>query len=397
MPDEGKVCVCPQCGKKYKLKEGFEAKSFSCKGCGATVWVAGKPPAPAPTATKGAAAAPAVVRKGGRGGRATGSRGGGGRHRAHGRGEREEGEGKEGRRGHGREKPKSKATLWLAVAGVAVVGIVIVIAVISGKDKGKGKAEGQQVAQQPAGTNPVPGPGLAAAGTPPGEQPATNPAGANPTPGVENPKNPAPGETAKGNEGETEAPVSPEGGETTKKPVKGLGGADVKKGMGQYDPPASLGHLETTTPEMRKQIDELIAVMFDVQAGKDSNEAKAKLAAIGKPAFLPILGKMAAIRDTITDSDTVEERLIESSLMLADLCLREMDGYLDANDKAPIRPGTDKEYITYILRLHYRRWTDGMKKSTPLKDLDQMPGAFDPSTAKSGDDDEEPAPGGKGK
>ena len=40
---EGKICVCPQCGKKFKLKVDFAAASFACSGCGATVWVEGKP------------------------------------------------------------------------------------------------------------------------------------------------------------------------------------------------------------------------------------------------------------------------------------------------------------------------------------------------------------------
>ena len=43
---EAKLCVCPQCGKKYRLKAEFDAKSFACKACGATVWVGGKPAAP---------------------------------------------------------------------------------------------------------------------------------------------------------------------------------------------------------------------------------------------------------------------------------------------------------------------------------------------------------------
>ena len=145
----------------------------------------------------------------------------------------------------------------------------------------------------------------------------------------------------------------------------------------RWEPPATLGHLDTTPPEQRKEIDDLIAVMFDAEAGRESLDAKARLAAIGKPAFLPVLGRMAQIRDFIGDTDSMAERLDESSLKLADECLREMDGYLDAHDKAPIRPGTEKKYIEYILRIHYRRWLDGMG-SEPLKDLEPMPGPFDP-------------------
>jgi hypothetical protein len=143
----------------------------------------------------------------------------------------------------------------------------------------------------------------------------------------------------------------------------------------KYDPPATLGHLDTTRPEQRREIDDLIVVMFDVEAGRESLAASATLAAISKPAFLPVLGRMAQVRDTITDNETMEERLLESSLKLADQCLREMDGYLDEHDKAPIRPGTDKKYIDYILRLHYRHWLDGLG-SEPLRDRDGMPGPF---------------------
>jgi len=138
----------------------------------------------------------------------------------------------------------------------------------------------------------------------------------------------------------------------------------------RWDPPATLGHLKTTPPAKRKQIDALVAVMMDPMAGRKSLDAKEKLAAIGKPAFLPVLRAMARARDAITDKDTVEERLLESSLKLADECLRTMDGFLDSKGKQPIRPGTDRKYIRYILRLHYRRWMEH------LKDLAAMPGPF---------------------
>ena len=152
-------------------------------------------------------------------------------------------------------------------------------------------------------------------------------------------------------------------------------GKPRKKGTSRWDPPTTLGHLETTPPAERKQIDDLIGLMMDPQAGRDSLDAKAKLAVIGKPAFLPILAAMAKVRDTISDSDTMEERLIESSLRLADQTLREMDGYLNSKEKGTLRPGIDKKYIKYILRLHYRRWQE------VLKNMDEMPGPYDPSQA----------------
>jgi len=136
----------------------------------------------------------------------------------------------------------------------------------------------------------------------------------------------------------------------------------------RWDPPADLVHLEKTPAELRKAIDALVAVMMDPQAGSKSLDAQRKLIAIGKPAFPRVLGAMAAARERLTDQDTMDERLLESSLKLADECLRAMDGYLDSKEKAVIRPGVDRKYVMYILRLHYRRWNE------VLKDLDTMPG-----------------------
>ncbi len=359
MADEGKVCVCPQCGKKYKLKEGFDAKSFSCKACGATVWVAGKPPAPAPTTSRPVVAATAA-QGGGRGGPTAASHGTGRRSRRGGEHERDA-----GRRGRPHAKPKSNRNVWIAVGGVAMAGIVIVLIAMSG-----GKS------QAPSNTHAA-GTGLATT-TPPPQKPAD--ATAKPKPPVEQPAE-QPKEAPA--DGGTEPAPPPD-----EEPQKPKLGGDPKKGekvKSKWDPPATLGHLETTPPELRKQIDDWIALVMDTQAGRDSLEAKAKLAATGKPAFLPVLGKMAQIRDTIADTDSMEERLIESSLKLADECLREMDGYLDAHDKAPIRPGTERNYIEYVLRIHYRRWMDGMG-SRPLKDMETMPGPFDPTTMQKVDD-----------
>ena len=75
--------------------------------------------------------------------------------------------------------------------------------------------------------------------------------------------------------------------------------------------------------------------------------------------------------------------------MLSDQCLREMDGLPDASGKQIIRPGTDKKYIKYILVLHYRRWNDGLNAGTPLKDMPEMPGAFDPSKLPQDEEGEE--------
>ncbi|MHC5051500.1 MAG: hypothetical protein ACYTGK_12925, partial [Planctomycetota bacterium] len=133
-------------------------------------------------------------------------------------------------------------------------------------------------------------------------------------------------------------------------------------------PPADLAHLPGIPADLRRRIDDLVAVMMDPQAGRESLQAQEQLKAIGKAAFPRVLGAMAKVRDRITDNDTIEERLLESALKLADQCLRSMDGYLDAKEKAVLRPGVHKSYIQYVLREHYRRWNE------VLKDRDEMPG-----------------------
>jgi hypothetical protein len=130
----------------------------------------------------------------------------------------------------------------------------------------------------------------------------------------------------------------------------------------KWDPPKTLGHLASTPAERRREIDRLVDILFDPEAGRACLEAREKLAALGRPVFPVILGRMAAIRDTLTDDDTMKERLIESTLMLADQCLRRIDPYLDDHGKALLRPGTDAKYVRYILRLHYRRWTEALSK-----------------------------------
>ncbi|MHC4341592.1 MAG: hypothetical protein ACYSX0_15450 [Planctomycetota bacterium] len=141
----------------------------------------------------------------------------------------------------------------------------------------------------------------------------------------------------------------------------------------RWDPPADLPHLEDTPVELRARIDKLISIMFDPYAGADSLDAREALVVIGQPAFPRILGRMAKARDEITDVDSHEERLYESSLKLADEALRGMDGWLNAKSKPTLRPGSKKDYIQYICRLHYKRWEQ------KLKNLDEMPGPFDPS------------------
>jgi len=385
-----KVCVCPQCGKKFKLREGFSAASFACTSCGATVWVEGKP-----TTRKSGAPEPGRGRRSGRAAKAAprgkgAARGAGKRAAPAARGRRRGGEPaeeeQEGRRGR-YERPKSSSTVLVAIAGVAVIGIAVALFLTLGKDKDQG-AGNQQASQPPAATGAqTTGQAAPAQPTSSGAAPAAGanagaPTGQTPEPPVAGATPPVAGSGDTGDE--------PEEDETAK-PARKIGNtskSSSKGGASKWDPPSDLGHLESTPPELRKQIDDLIALMMDPQAGRDSLDAKSKLAAIGKPAFLPILGAMARVRDTITDDDTPDERLIESSLKLADECLREMDGYLNSKDKGVLRPGIDKKYITYILKLHYRRWNE------KLKDMAEMPGPYDPSKAyeNEGGDEEDEGP-----
>ncbi len=374
---EEKTVVCPQCGKKYKLAAEFSAASFSCKACSATVWVTGKAPTPELRRKGGGKA------RGGRGGRAAGR--GKGRAapaaaaaaapaRRGGRASRdaaeEEQEDHGGRRGR-YEKPKSNANVLLAVAGLLLIVGVVLFFVLNKK------APPETVAQnptQPGAVTPTAPEDL----NPPEKPPAE--AGTAPA----KPPTPAAG-------GTTPPAEASEGAGEESKPAKAIGGKPkgTEGYTTRYDPPADLGHLPDTPEDLKKKIDDWIGMMMDPMAGSDSHMAKEKLIAVGKPAFLPVLGAMAKIRDSITDVDSHEEKLLESSLRLADTTLRELDGYLEANNRSTLRPGSEKKYIAYICRLHYKRWV------TVLKDMPTMPGPFDPTKEYDKETEEYSGRGGK--
>jgi hypothetical protein len=124
----------------------------------------------------------------------------------------------------------------------------------------------------------------------------------------------------------------------------------------RWDPPENIPHLNGTPAKQRAEIDRLVKVLLDVDAGRDSLVAKERLVALGKPAFPRVLAAMARITNGLTDVDNMQERLLESSLKLGDSALREIDPYLKDKGKTVIRPGTDLKYARYILRLHYKRW-----------------------------------------
>jgi len=386
---EGKICVCPQCGKKFKLKAGFAAASFACTSCGATVWL-DKKPAPSkkvPRTKRGGAATRA--RRGGK--RAPAARKGrtrGGRREAAAEAEEQRPRGRYSSQGN------NQTNVILAVVGLLIVVGGILFFVLRDTGAPADGNETQQASKESAETgageqsDPTMGAADTGAGSPapsdttdeglpevdPGGQDGTGEAG----------DGDASGAAKKADDGEKAAD---DGGEAEKKdnPLMKIGGSGKKRPKGdrgsRYYPPADLGHLDSTPPELRKQIDELIDTMFDVDAGIDSARAKQKLAAIGKPAFLPILGRMRRERDKLKDDSSLEERRMEASIKLADETLRMMDGHLDAQAKQPIRPGTDNRYIDYILKWHHYRWVK------ELSELNEMPGPFTPSYDDGGGED----------
>jgi hypothetical protein len=141
----------------------------------------------------------------------------------------------------------------------------------------------------------------------------------------------------------------------------------------KWDPPANIPHLESTPPAMRAKIDRYIDALLDPFAGQHALDAKEILVVIGKPAFPRLLGRMAYVRDEMTDVNSHEELLMERSLGLADEALRNMDGWLTMKEKPVLRPGITKDYLRYICRIHYKRWEQ------ELKHLHRMPGPYDPS------------------
>jgi hypothetical protein len=381
---EGKVVVCPQCGKKFKLKAGFAAKSFACPACSATVWVEGKP-STAPKARRskagarrrGRSAAPSKARAAPTGGR---------------RGRRAEppaDEGEEhGRRRYQKQDNKSLHLILTVVGVIGCIGVgVFLFASQSDKEERKQAAKTAKTKSNEieVDTEDLGSAGAAAKTDGGAAQPDVPVAGAQtPNEGGTEPE-------AGDDTGDDTGGASKDDGSATEEPTRKLGGSNRSSGSRRknWAPPADLPHLEDTPEDLRKKIDELIALMMDWQAGRDSLDAKQKLVAIGKPAFPRILGAMAKIRDTITDNDSHEERLLESSLKLADGALREMDGYLDSHNKGLIRPGTDKKYIDYILKLHYRRWV------RDLEQMSEMPGPYDGSQAYKSEADEDAKSGPK--
>ena len=179
----------------------------------------------------------------------------------------------------------------------------------------------------------------------------------------------------------------------TGKKVTKMGGPKVtrnKRGkkVSRYHAPTDLPHLESTAPEMRKQIDDWIVVMCDPEAGGDSSIARERLVAVGKPSFPRVLSQLARMRDKIPDAENLDIdaqiacNLLMSSVSQCDRALRAMDFHLNSKGVQEIKIGHTREYVRYISGLHYKRWV------TKLSEMDTMPGAYD-GTAEYDEDEEE--------
>ena len=135
---EAKVVVCPQCGKKYKLAAAFDAASFQCKACAATVWVEEKPAVSSRRTKSG---------RGRKAGRASGRKAKGGRPApapSRARRQRDEDPEDGGERRPRYQRQKSKSGLIVGVVAAAVMA-GLGIAFMMNKDK---KDEGSSMASR---------------------------------------------------------------------------------------------------------------------------------------------------------------------------------------------------------------------------------------------------------
>ncbi len=352
------IVVCPRCGKKYRLRADAEVDAFPCKECGASVKVK-----QASVPTKSGGRSPSAARSKGKARGRTAARRSAGRGRSgapasrakgRARAQPEEAESEEGRRPRTRyaaQRQKNNQIL-IMVSGLMLVVVVVAIILSTG-----GKDEGQPVAKKPN-----PGQPGSEAGLPP--DPTVSPNAEDLTGAVPEPpglKQPGSGAGAGTGAGGVEEPA---GG--TKK-------------VRRYHAPTDIPHLDSTPPELRKQIDDAIVVMCDAEAGGDSSTAREQLVVIGKAAFPRVLAQMARMRDTIPEGENLDfdadhaRNLLMSSVSQCDRALRAMDFHLNSRGVQEIKIGHTRDYVRYICGLHYKRWV------TKLSAMDTMPGAYDES------------------
>jgi cytoskeletal protein RodZ len=285
------IVACPGCAKKFRIPEGAASGTFPCTACGADVpygAAARKPaarpaaapaqraPAPAP-APRPAAAAPRPAAAPARRAGAASSR----------RAAREEPS----------DEPKSShAAIWWAigVGGAALLTLVWWLTRPTSPSHAPTDTA-SQTSKPPAKPPEKPAEKPAAA------QPADT---AKPVPAATAPAAtaPAPADTTKPEPSATEKPKTPDPAVVEKKPepvtVKPKG--DI----------ALLGHevasASGTTPEERSDMDRLVTLAMDWNAGKDGVAAASKLVKMGRKAIPPLLsafGKQYTTGKWATETD----------------------------------------------------------------------------------------------
>ena len=278
-----------------------------------------------------------------------------------GRGRQEEPDEEEGGRGRGRyeKKPDNTTNIILAVGGLVIlVGAIAFFAMRGGDEK---QDTGEEMA---SGTSGGENTGNEGGGI--GDEPVLDDTSSGKT------------DTPDANSGDetpevTKKPIADEPKKLKKDPTKYK--IDKKTGrkvrLSRWNPPDDIGHLESTPAAKRKEIDDLITLMFDPMSGRDGFDAKRKLIQMDKAAFLPLLAKIVSVKKDLKWDRSIDDNQLMSSVRMADEVLREMDGYMEAKSIGKIRPGTDEEYYGYLVRMYYKRWV------TELSKLDKMPGPYD--------------------
>lgn len=323
--------ICANCGAKYKLPSDFKATSAKCKGCGATIDVAGqiqaaKAPAPSskPAASKPAGASrPAAgssrrargsdsdsgSERPARRGAAAGRRGAAAGRHADDEGEAEGGRRKRGAGGAkaGGAKKGNPAVLWGSIAALVAIAVVVVVFVLNGGDK-----------DQPAGSNETAKNMAAGAGETGGTGATGGPSatGGTGTGGAESAKPAAGGAT--GNAAAAAGTTEPEVQKPTGEPA---GGSDNAKTSKPPEKPAADATANTEAAAVTKTISpsevfnpatleplafpdyvdaairtEVEQLCADVRnGGRAGRNAKRRLEEIGHPALVGVINSYQKI------------------------------------------------------------------------------------------------------
>ncbi len=318
------IVSCPGCGKRYSVPEGVPPGQFQCQDCSAVV------PYGQPAAA--AAAAPAAAPAGARAGKPSGGR----KRRRGGRGrDEDEGDDDRGRKRGAAAGGAKKQDPMPYVLGIVAVGLVAIIGVILANrnaDKGKGGTAdtvastsrgGGGLRAGEFGGEPVPEP--AAAATPKGT-PLLDPGGGS-KPVREEPEDPmavGPGARRKENtrsdeDLKYEAAANPPTGGNYGKSVDELRTL-VRSDRASVVVP--LEHLPDSGEDVRREVDSLVAVVANPDAGGEFIKAQVRLIEIGRPAVPRLLSAVAKLdfskhesmvdaRDPCVVADAVDSTLRE--------------------------------------------------------------------------------------